>query len=135
MVSLFDRFVSSVIGGKEGKTAIHLQLFNVRLQCGMNTEANKVIGLYRRNAVAWARLRGSYLLEQKWLNKFMDLLPEAPSILDVGCAPKLGEPNCLEHGLVSTKTKVQRSLLRLRKSSAIKHATDQSPGNSGLTSW
>lgn len=56
----------------------------------MSAEANQIIELYRRHALAWAKLRGSHLLEKRWLDKFIELLCEAPSVLDLGCGS--GEP-------------------------------------------
>ena len=51
----------------------------------MSTEADQIVRLYRRHARAWAELRGSDLQEKKWLDRFVQLLPVDPSILDVGC--------------------------------------------------
>ncbi|HUZ13151.1 MAG TPA: class I SAM-dependent methyltransferase [Caulobacteraceae bacterium] len=45
-----------------------------------------VIGLYRRHAGAWARDRGDRLTERAWLDRFRELLPANPSVLDLGCA-------------------------------------------------
>lgn len=56
----------------------------------MQTDADNIIGLYRRHARTWANLRGSQLRERKWLGKFMALLPPNPSILDLGCGS--GDP-------------------------------------------
>ena len=49
-----------------------------------------IIDLYRRHAQAWATARDTSLFERSWLGKFMDLLPPAPSILDLGCGS--GDP-------------------------------------------
>ena len=56
----------------------------------MSSDAEEVIGLYRRHANEWLRLRGRLLLERKWLDRFVALLPAAPSVLDIGCGS--GEP-------------------------------------------
>ena len=56
----------------------------------MSSEAEEIIGLYRRHADAWLRLRGRQLVERKWLDRFVALLPATPSVLDIGCGP--GEP-------------------------------------------
>lgn len=56
----------------------------------MSAEAEQIIGLYRRHAQAWANARGSKLLEKKWLEKFVPLLPARASILDLGCGS--GDP-------------------------------------------
>jgi SAM-dependent methyltransferase len=56
----------------------------------MNSEANRIIGLYQRHAQAWAWDRGNRLFETVWLNRFCGLLPPAATVLDVGCGT--GEP-------------------------------------------
>ena len=50
----------------------------------MRSEADKVIGLYRSLARAWAKLRGAELRERKWLARFIQLLPKQPWVLDIG---------------------------------------------------
>lgn len=52
--------------------------------------ASAIVGLYRRHAQAWARVRGRTLVERPWLDRFCDLLPDHPSVLDIGCGS--GEP-------------------------------------------
>lgn len=56
----------------------------------MSNPADQVIGLYRRHAFAWAARRGPHLPEQVWIDKFIQLLPETSSVLDLGCGS--GEP-------------------------------------------
>ena len=56
----------------------------------MSSEDKEIIAIYRRHAGAWAKLRGQNPLEQKWLDKFLELLPLEPSVLDIGCGG--GEP-------------------------------------------
>lgn len=56
----------------------------------MTAKADAIIGLYRRHAHAWVNQRGMLLPEQKWLDKFLALLPAKPSVLDIGCG--FGEP-------------------------------------------
>lgn len=56
----------------------------------MHPEADKIIDLYRRHALAWANIRGSRLQERTWIEKFLALQSEMPSILDVGCGS--GDP-------------------------------------------
>lgn len=51
----------------------------------MASEADQVVGLYRRHASAWAGDRGNRLLEKAWLDRFLALLPPKGSVLDIGC--------------------------------------------------
>lgn len=60
----------------------------------MITDDERVIGLYRRHARAWASARGSRpggrVMEAEWLDRFRSLLPRSPAVLDLGCGT--GEP-------------------------------------------
>jgi SAM-dependent methyltransferase len=56
----------------------------------MTSDADNIIGLYRRHAAAWLRQRGRHLTERKWLDRFVAQLPSRPKVLDIGCGP--GEP-------------------------------------------
>ena len=47
--------------------------------------ASTVIDLYQRHAVAWSRDRGDDLIEKAWLDRFLALLPQDPTVLDLGC--------------------------------------------------
>ncbi|GAA0578241.1 class I SAM-dependent methyltransferase [Craurococcus roseus] len=51
----------------------------------MACEAERIIGLYRRHARAWAEDRGTTLLEGAWLDRFLALLPPGAAVLDIGC--------------------------------------------------
>jgi SAM-dependent methyltransferase len=51
----------------------------------MSADSEDVIGIYRRHAKAWMDLRNQNLFEEKWLKKFLDLLPRSPLVLDIGC--------------------------------------------------
>lgn len=53
----------------------------------MESEADQIVGLYRRHARAWADARGGQLIEKPWLDRFIALLPENPAVLDIGCGP------------------------------------------------
>lgn len=41
--------------------------------------------MYRRHAQAWTQRRGSRLPERKWLDRFLKVQPERPTVLDIGC--------------------------------------------------
>jgi SAM-dependent methyltransferase len=57
----------------------------------MASEAEQIVGLYRRHARAWAHDRGNRLFENAWLDRFMGLMPaNAAAVLDIGCGS--GEP-------------------------------------------
>lgn len=43
------------------------------------------MGLYQRHARAWTSDRGTHLLEGSWLDQFLSLIRERPSVLDIGC--------------------------------------------------
>jgi SAM-dependent methyltransferase len=51
----------------------------------MTSEADGIIGLYRRHAHAWARERGNHLFETAWLDRFRALVPAGGAVLDIGC--------------------------------------------------
>ena len=47
--------------------------------------AGRVIDIYQRHAIAWSRDRGDRLHEKAWLDRFLALLPDRPTVLDIGC--------------------------------------------------
>ena len=53
-------------------------------------DAERIVGLYERNAEQWDRERGKNLFERGWLDRFLALLPQNPRVLDIGCGS--GEP-------------------------------------------
>ena len=60
----------------------------------MSEHAQGIIALYRRHAYAWVaarrRQQSGPPFEAAWLDRFVDLLPSRPSVLDLGCGS--GEP-------------------------------------------
>lgn len=52
--------------------------------------ATAVAGLYERHAALWDGSRGRSLFEKPWLDRFLSLVPERGTILDIGCGS--GEP-------------------------------------------
>jgi SAM-dependent methyltransferase len=53
----------------------------------VESAAGRVVGIYQRHAVAWSRDRGDRLHEKAWLDRFLALLPDDPTVLDIGCGP------------------------------------------------
>ncbi len=51
----------------------------------MSSEADNIVGLYRRHARAWTTARGERLVERSWLERFLATPPAAKTILDLGC--------------------------------------------------
>jgi SAM-dependent methyltransferase len=51
----------------------------------MSPQAEQIISLYQRYAIAWDRERGRCLVEKAWLDRLLTLLPLNASILDIGC--------------------------------------------------
>ena len=47
--------------------------------------AENIIEIYKKHACAWTALRGEFLYEKVWLDRFLALLPEHAEILDLGC--------------------------------------------------
>jgi len=59
----------------------------------MASSAERIIGLYRRHARAWAVKRANQpgtLMEAAWLDRFLGLLQRPSTVLDIGCGS--GEP-------------------------------------------
>lgn len=56
----------------------------------MSTEFDRIIDLYQRKAANWDADRGRSLFEKPWLDRFLSLLPNRGSVLDLGCGS--GEP-------------------------------------------
>jgi SAM-dependent methyltransferase len=51
----------------------------------VESAAGRVVDVYQRHAPAWSRDRGDRLHEKPWLDRFLALLPDGPTVLDVGC--------------------------------------------------
>jgi SAM-dependent methyltransferase len=57
----------------------------------MSSPSERIVSLYQRHADEWDKLRGRLcLLEKRWLDQFVALLPQSASILDIGCGT--GQP-------------------------------------------
>ncbi|MGE7471075.1 class I SAM-dependent DNA methyltransferase [Bosea sp. NPDC003192] len=69
----------------------------------MTSSADAIVSLYARHAAAYDRQRGRKLMEARWLDRFLALLPARPSVLDIGCG--MGEPiarHLIEQGCAVT---------------------------------
>lgn len=47
--------------------------------------ADNIIGIYKKHARAWTELRGHFLYEKVWLDRFLSFIPKHSHILDLGC--------------------------------------------------
>lgn len=47
--------------------------------------AENIIEIYKKHARAWTELRGEFLYEKAWLDRFLALIPAHSHILDLGC--------------------------------------------------
>lgn len=47
--------------------------------------AKNIIDIYRKYGREWTALRGEYLYEQSWLDRFCEKLPSNTKVLDLGC--------------------------------------------------
>lgn len=56
----------------------------------MSEAAANIVGLYRRHAALWDASRGRSLFEAPWLERFLTLIPDGGTVLDIGCSS--GEP-------------------------------------------
>ena len=82
----------------------------------MSSEDKNIIDIYRRHAGSWAKLRGQHLAEKAWLDKFLELLPDEPSVLDMGCG--FGEPigrYLLEKGSAVTGIDASPELIQIAR--------------------
>src|SRR5262245_19110588 len=80
----------------------------------MHPDADRIIGLYQRHARTWAQDRGKALIERAWLDRFRALLPDAATVLDIGCGS--GEPIArylIEHGCSVTGADSSPELIAL----------------------
>lgn len=76
--------------------------------------ADRVVDIYQRHAATWSRERGDRLQEKAWLDRFLALLPERPSVLDIGCgtgvpiARYLVENHCRMTGVDASSAMITR---------------------------
>jgi SAM-dependent methyltransferase len=65
----------------------------------VESAARRVVDIYQRHATPWSRDRGDRPDEKAWLDRFLALLPDEPTVLDIGCGsgvPMARYP--IEHG-------------------------------------
>jgi SAM-dependent methyltransferase len=82
----------------------------------MASESERIIDLYQRHATNWDKERGRSLFEMDWLDRFLALLPQSASVLDIGCGA--GEPIArylIELGCHVTGIDSSRALIDLGK--------------------
>jgi trans-aconitate methyltransferase len=84
----------------------------------MASESERIIGFYQRHATEWDKERGRNLFETPWLDRFVALLPQSASVLDIGCgageriARYLIERGCQVTGIDSSSTLIDLSKSR-----------------------
>jgi SAM-dependent methyltransferase len=81
-----------------------------------SSEADQIVSLYERHAQAYDVARGRSLFEKPWLDRFLSLLMQGTSILDIGCG--VGEPIAryfIERGYVVTGVDSSPSLVAMCK--------------------
>ena len=69
----------------------------------MADSADIIVSLYQRHAAAYDKQRGRKLMEGRWLDRLLSLMPAMPSVLDIGCG--MGEPiarHLIERGCAVT---------------------------------
>lgn len=79
--------------------------------------ASRTREVYEENGTAWDQQRPRHLLERKWLDRFLGLLPTSSSILDAGCGA--GEPFIpyfLSHGHEVEGLDFAESMLEIARS-------------------
>lgn len=81
----------------------------------MNPHADRIIDLYERHAHDYVADRGCQLgNERAWLDRFTRLLPQAATILDLGCAS--GDPiarHLIEQGFAADGVDASPTLIAL----------------------
>ena len=78
------------------------------------SEAERVVGLYERHALAFDGIRSKHLFEKPWLDRFAANLPTGASVLDIGCGS--GEPmaaDLIRRGLAVTGVDSSETLIGL----------------------
>ena len=78
--------------------------------------ADNIIDIYKKHGRAWTTLRGEFLYEQTWLDRFLALLPQHSNILDLGCGS--GKPIAqylIESGHNITGVDASDSMLEMAK--------------------
>ena len=65
-------------------------LYQATVMANQTHLAAHIIDIYKKHGRAWTELRGQYLYEKNWLDRFLSYLPEQASLLDLGCGS--GQP-------------------------------------------
>ena len=83
-----------------------------------DSAADRIISIYERHAGAWSRDRGDHLYEKGWIDSFLALLPDDPTVLDLGCgtgvpiARYLMEQSCQVTGVDASSAMIARCVDR-----------------------
>ena len=79
-----------------------------------DSAADRVVGIYQRHAHDWSYDRADLLHEKEWLERFLTLLPDDSSVLDIGCGT--GVPiarHLIERGCLVTGVDASRAMITL----------------------
>jgi cyclopropane fatty-acyl-phospholipid synthase-like methyltransferase len=80
----------------------------------MSDLPDRIIGLYQRHASAWAKARGTKLIEDSWLDRFSEGLAPGAALLDLGCGPGQTIARYLaDHGFRITGVDASRAMIDL----------------------
>ena len=84
--------------------------------------AKNIIEIYQKHARDWTQLRGDFLHEKIWLDRFLDLLPISARVLDLGCGS--GKPIAaylIEQGCQLTGVDTSEAMLEMARQNFPKH--------------
>jgi len=84
--------------------------------------SENIIQIYQKHARAWTELRGEFLYEKAWLDRFLALIPQHSQILDLGCGS--GKPIArylIEQGYSITGVDISDHMLNMARENFPQH--------------
>ena len=85
--------------------------------------AENIIQIYKKHGRAWAELRGDFLYEKAWLDRFLSIIPKHSNILDLGCGS--GTPIArylIENGCSIVGVDTSNTMLEMAKHNFPEHS-------------